>query len=479
MSKADILVVDDNCDELRLLSRYLHQQGFYVRQAMDGEMAILAIETRLPDLIVIQISLSFPDGYQVCEHLKANPLTKEVPLIFLANFDAPASSATSFQLGAVDYLTKPYDLEEIGTRIYYQLNLKKQWLKLQQENQILKGKLDLFESSHQFAHDTTEQVYLLNCAIAATHNGLVVADALQKNYPIIYANPGFEKMTGYTNQEVIGRNCRFLQGNDTEQVGIEEMRQAILEKRECCVTVRNYRRDGKLFWNEISLSPVFNSQGEITHYIGIQTDVSQRKLAEEELERSKSAVKQMNRDLYRLNQELRRLANLDGLTGVGNRRCFDEYLQQEWGRAKREDIPLSLILGDIDYFKKYNDAYGHVEGDDCLKSVAQAILNCARRPADLVARWGGEEFAVILPHTNSVGAMTVARSIREEIEALRISHRNSSVSDYVTMSLGVATVVPISEHSSEILKITADKALFLAKNAGRNQVIALAPTLEA
>jgi diguanylate cyclase (GGDEF)-like protein/PAS domain S-box-containing protein len=171
------------------------------------------------------------------------------------------------------------------------------------------------------------------------------------------------------------------------------------------------------------------------------------------------------------NQELKRLATLDGLTGLANRRRFDEYIEQEWQRLAREQEPLSLILCDIDFFKLYNDTYGHQAGDDCLKQVATALRHSVKRPADLVARYGGEEFAVILPHTTAAGAFCLAKSIHQQIRQLKLAHPGSTVSQYVTLSLGVAGLIPCSGVTPAKLIAAADAALYEAKTTGRDRVI--------
>jgi diguanylate cyclase (GGDEF)-like protein len=171
------------------------------------------------------------------------------------------------------------------------------------------------------------------------------------------------------------------------------------------------------------------------------------------------------------NQELQRLASIDGLTQVANRRRFDEYLDAEWRRLGREQKPLSLILCDLDYFKVYNDTYGHLAGDSCLQQVAAVLRHSLKRPADLVARYGGEEFALILPNTDARGAVLVAETIRQGVRGLEIPHAKSPVSQYVTLSLGVATSVPTPEATPDQLIITADEALYQAKAEGRDRVI--------
>ncbi|WP_199248389.1 diguanylate cyclase domain-containing protein [[Phormidium] sp. ETS-05] len=180
---------------------------------------------------------------------------------------------------------------------------------------------------------------------------------------------------------------------------------------------------------------------------------------------------ELYQQLAAANQRLRALTILDGLTGIANRRRFDEVLQTEWQRLGREKIPISLILCDIDYFKLYNDTYGHLAGDTCLQQVAQAIASCARRPADLVARYGGEEFAAILPDTDARGADIVAERIRQQVAALKLIHDKSLVSPYVTLSMGIATTIPPTPLPCPTTLINAaDTALYQAKDTGRDRV---------
>ncbi len=178
------------------------------------------------------------------------------------------------------------------------------------------------------------------------------------------------------------------------------------------------------------------------------------------------------------NQELRRLATVDGLTQVANRRYFDEYLHQEWRRLLREQSPLSLILCDLDFFKVYNDTYGHQAGDDCLQQVAAVMRRILKRPADLVARYGGEEFAIILPHTPGQGAFALAETLRQGIQSLKIPHRGSAVSEFVTLSIGIASQTPQLDSSVETLIAEADRALYQAKASGRDRAILAAPNFQ-
>ncbi|MEG3839279.1 diguanylate cyclase [Microcoleus sp. herbarium14] len=179
---------------------------------------------------------------------------------------------------------------------------------------------------------------------------------------------------------------------------------------------------------------------------------------------------QLYRQLAIANQKLQQLATTDGLTGIANRRQFDRVLMLEWRRLAREELPLSLIMFDIDFFKLYNEFYGHLGGDDCLRQVAGAIARSAKRAGDLAARYGGEEFAVVLPNTSAEGASVVARKICDGIASLKLPHARSSIGPYVTLSCGIATAVPSGEESPDTLIRSADSALYQAKTEGKNRI---------
>ncbi len=168
-------------------------------------------------------------------------------------------------------------------------------------------------------------------------------------------------------------------------------------------------------------------------------------------------------------EQLKLIASMDGLTGIANRRHFDTTLDLEWRRAMRSAKPLSLIIVDVDYFKNYNDVYGHLAGDSCLQKIALTIRDSLRRAGNFVARYGGEEFIVILPDTNAEGAYLFAESLREKIENLNIEHKDSKVGKNVTVSLGVSTTVPNKDSTQDELISIADKALYKAKQGGRNR----------
>lgn len=185
-------------------------------------------------------------------------------------------------------------------------------------------------------------------------------------------------------------------------------------------------------------------------------------------------VRERTEELKRANEQLTLLSMRDALTGIPNRRLFDDTLKQEWRRAMRDKTPLSIILGDVDFFKDYNDAHGHLQGDQCLIAVAAAMQQQMQRPADLVARFGGEEFAVILADTDADGAGHVAQSLRRAVMELHLEHGHSDVADCVTMSFGVAAMIPLSEDGDqgmdELLQ-RADRAMYQSKRLGRNRVV--------
>jgi diguanylate cyclase (GGDEF)-like protein len=175
-------------------------------------------------------------------------------------------------------------------------------------------------------------------------------------------------------------------------------------------------------------------------------------------------------ELEQANQALKGLSYLDSLTGIANRRHFDQALDQEWRRASRVGTPLSLIMVDADFFKAFNDRYGHQRGDDCLIRIATTLHNALHRPGDMVARYGGDEFMILLPGTNAQGAAELAETIRNRVEAMEITHESSFADEVVTISLGIVTCYPAMSLSSAEFVAAADEALYQAKEDGRNRV---------
>lgn len=195
----------------------------------------------------------------------------------------------------------------------------------------------------------------------------------------------------------------------------------------------------------------------------------QKKLLVKQTEMLESNVKELLK-LKEINCQLESLSSLDGLTGIPNRRHFDQSIKTYWKNAMREQQPLSLVMIDIDSFKAYNDTYGHLQGDDCLILVAKTLASNVNRPNDFVARYGGEEFIAVLPHSDKKGAFKVAERMRKSIEKLAVKHHTSCVSDCVTISLGVSEIIPQASDSIADFINNGDNALYLAKQLGRNKV---------
>ncbi len=322
--KGNILIVDDTPENLTVLRHMLTAHGYRVRPAINGAIALKTIQMSLPDLILLDIMMCGMDGFEVCRRLKSDASTRDIPVIFISAVNNTIDKVKAFQIGGVDYITKPFREGEVLARI----------------------------ETHLLLH------------------------LIQK--------------------QLKEQNVQF------------------------------------------------------------QQEITERKRIEAELEKS--------------NRELAQLASFDGLTQIANRRYFDHYLEKEWGRMARQKASLSLILCDIDFFKQYNDTYGHQAGDECLKKVAQTISCAIKRPADLAARYGGEEFAIVLPETDLSGAVKIAKDIKLQIRNLQIEHAKSDVSPYVSLSMGICTMRPDRETPSTQLVALADRALYQAKKTGRDRL---------
>ena len=201
----------------------------------------------------------------------------------------------------------------------------------------------------------------------------------------------------------------------------------------------------------------------VRSFLKLKHEMDERKAREQEL-------LEVTNKLTRANNTLKKLSYIDGLTGVGNRRYFDELYAKEWGRARRESCDISLIILDVDFFKMYNDRYGHQAGDECLKKIAQKISDLLKRPVDFVARYGGEEFAIVLPHTDSPGAVFVAEAIRRGLAGLAIDHEDSKISDVITVSMGIGSLIPTRGQSADDFLQSVDGVLYEAKKNGRNRI---------
>ncbi len=256
--------------------------------------------------------------------------------------------------------------------------------------------------------------------------------------------------------EAVGKKCYELMPSESCRTPKCSLTKLLHGKPHIEVDIEHVRKDGVQVPFIFAATPFRGIDGTVIGMVARFKDITDRKYAENTLKEA--------------NERLERLSTSDGLTQVANRRSFDQTLEREWNRLRRTNEPLSLIMSDVDFFKLYNDTYGHQGGDDCLKSVAKALSETVQRSGDCVARYGGEEFAVILPATDEKGALRVAEKIRQTVENMGMEHTKSSVAPCVTLSLGVAAIIPSENETPEYLIKCADKALYAAKSSGRNRV---------
>jgi len=282
--------------------------------------------------------------------------------------------------------------------------------------------------------------------------GAVYRCAYDNDWTMQHVSDFIEEISGYPFSDFIDNRVRtyasIIHPDDSQMIR-KIILNAIKRKEPYEIVYRILHPDGTIRWVYEKGQGEFGINDELLWLDGAIFDVSDRKKMEEELER---------------------LATIDGLTDVANRRNFDITLNKEWMRLARTKKPLSMIMCDIDFFKIYNDTYGHQSGDNVLKQVSKVLKNISKRSMDLAARYGGEEFAIILPETDDKNAMFLANRLLAEVESLGIEHKGSDVAKVITMSVGVATIIPDQKSSPDRLIAYADSALYDAKRTGRNKV---------
>lgn len=444
--KGTILLVDDIPENLQLLGDLLTRLGYTVRSVISGKMALKTVRVKQPDIILLDIKMPEMDGYQVCEALKADPELQAIPVIFISALDDVLDKVKAFSSGGIDYITKPFQVEEVVARIEGPLTIQRQQKQLQEE---IKKRREAEEVLYQSRS-------LLASVLNSSLNGIAAMQAVRKpatgnieDFRCLVVNPVIARALNRAREELVGKMGfkRFL-----HQFGIDLFEQfvAVVETGEA-IAQDICLQGQETFWYHLTAVKLGDG------FAVTLQDITDRKVIELQLQQ--------------VNQKLEELANLDGLTKIANRRCFDQRIQAEWFRLSREQQPLSLIMLDIDAFKAYNDFYGHLAGDDCLGLIAQEIAKIVKRPADMVARFGGEEFVILLPNTDTQGAIKLAEEIQGLLRKLAIPHKLSQISETVTVSQGIATLFPDLDRIPNLLIGQADGALYQAKDAGRNRYI--------
>lgn len=300
-------------------------------------------------------------------------------------------------------------------------------------------------------------------AVLHFRDGVTISDATQPDNPLIYVNKAFEEMTGYSSEEAVNRNCRYLQGKYRNQRSIKIIREAIDNAKSCLVTLRNYRKDGSVFWNEISISPIFDTNGKLTNFISVQKDITARVERDQLLSKERKSLQESKAKLVDL-------VILDSLTGIYNRRHFESQLIESWQVLTNTQGNLTIMMVDIDYFKSYNDTYGHVAGDKALREVATSLTDAMKRESDFTARYGGEEFVVLATEMTTQQAIDYGNILCDTVRNLEIPHRGSPFG-ILTVSCGIAHVNLDLSINPRLLLLHADEALYEAKEDGRNKAI--------
>lgn len=340
-----------------------------------------------------------------------------------------------YQLEPTSFKNNARELRELCTNFNKMALLTKDYI-----HSLKRTELNLRESEDRYR------------SILEYSSDMITLHDAEGNY--LFVSKAGKDILQYEDEDFIGKSgYQFIHPDDMDT--IKNNHEILLTTGFVVSTYRIRRKDGEYIWFESSIRCLHTNDGRGPQLIVVSRNITERKEVEQKL--------------HEANNMLHKLSTKDGLTGIDNRRSFDEKIMMEWNRALRSSRPLSLIMLDIDFFKAYNDTYGHQQGDECLKQVATVIQATVSRSCDVVCRYGGEEFVIILPDTDEYGVRYVAEKIRIAIETLKIPHRNSKIEEYVTISLGATTLRP--SHSDQICDFleAADRALYQAKQEGRNR----------
>lgn len=297
-------------------------------------------------------------------------------------------------------------------------------------------------------------------AIQAASSGIVIADFQLPDRPLVFVNSAFEEMTGYTYEEAVGRNCRFLQGADTDTATVKMLRLALEEGRHVTCRILNYRKDGSTFWNDLTMSPIYDLDGKVSSFVGIQNDVTDKVILKQKLAKEVGELRETRRALEAANAELRRVAYTDAVTGISTRKLFFDRVGQSLARAKRSGEMFAVIFMDLDGFKQVNDSFGHEAGDIVLRSVAERLQGQIRE-TDTLARFGGDEFVLLVDTSVTRG---VVSGICDRISnTFSVPFELDEAEVRLGVSFGTA-FYPFDGDGAEDLIRIADAAMYETKN---------------
>ena len=429
----DILVVDDNLQNLKLLIALLDKRGYLARPVNSGKLALRVVQAAPPDLILLDIDMPDMDGYEVCKKLKENPITRDIPVIFLSAYQDVTEKLKAFQAGGIDYITKPFLAEEVFARVEKHLSISI----LQKELKVQNKELRIEISERKKAE---AELRKLAQAVNCTGSPIIITDLDGK---IEFTNNAFSTLTGYAAEEVTGHTPRVLKSEQTKGNIYEELWETITKDEVWRGDLLNRKKDGELYWDHLVISPITDKDGKKTHYVAIRDDITNRK--EEE-----------KRHAY--------LATHDILTGLPNRILFNERIDHALSLAKRNDWQVAIFFIDLNNFKRINDRFGHAVGDDALIEFGNRLQACMRE-SDTIARIGGDEFVCLLEKVPDEEYLPmVANKLIEKLSKPFAVDDERSIP--MNASVGIS-IFPQDGNNANSLLEAADQAMYRAKKAKR------------
>jgi diguanylate cyclase (GGDEF)-like protein/PAS domain S-box-containing protein len=435
------------------LRRLFHHENYEIYLAPSGIEGLDILRQHAVDLIISDMRMPAMNGAEFLAHAVEH--WPETVRILLTGYADLQSTIDAVNKGRIfSYCNKPWNDEELKLLVRNALEQKRLREERDRLSDIILRQNDELKVLNENLEERVEQrtkqldqanknLLLSNQAIEAARNGIVITDASQPENPMVYVNPAFTQITGYQMTDALGRNLSLLNGEDHDQSGLDIIRFAIHQRQSGQAIVRNYRKDGTLFWNELNIAPLKNDLGEVTHFVVIIDDITEFKTYQEQLE-------------YQ--------ATCDELTGLTNRNLLNDRLDQAIKGAQRYQKEVCIFFLDLDNFKVINDTLGHSAGDELLKLIAERLQSCARSE-DTIARYGGDEFVLIFPQIARMedAALIAERLIAEISQPLQIKgHKFQG-----TTSIGIS-FYPQDGQDKETLLQHADAAMYQAKDKGRN-----------